>query len=187
MHLFQQQQGAGRSSSGGAMHPQCTPNAPPMHPQCTPPKNHPLQIFHELVDLDPLLSGIHTTIFAYGVTGSGKTHTMLGDSIGVDEGIMPRTIRALFEEIERRKGERWVVWAGWVGACVFGWGPYMLTVMEDRGAEREGCICSTPPRSDKPSDDHALLQTAIKPQPHKPTPAPATASKPTGGSASRWG
>jgi hypothetical protein len=57
------------------------------------------QVFSSLVDLEPLLSGIHTTIFAYGVTGSGKTHTMLGDSGDADDGLMQRAIKSLFEMI----------------------------------------------------------------------------------------
>jgi hypothetical protein len=65
------------------------------------------------VDLEPLLSGIHTTIFAYGVTGSGKTHTMLGDGAG-DEGVMQRTVRALFDEVQRRT-DRWARRAGFRG------------------------------------------------------------------------
>lgn len=28
-----------------------------------------MQVFNTLIDLEPLLGGIHTTIFAYGVTG----------------------------------------------------------------------------------------------------------------------
>jgi hypothetical protein len=62
------------------------------------------EVFDSLVDLDPLLSGIHTTIFAYGATGSGKTHTMLGAPGGGDEGLLPRTLYALFDEIARRPG-----------------------------------------------------------------------------------
>jgi hypothetical protein len=62
------------------------------------------QVFRQLVDLEPLLGGIHTTIFAYGVTGSGKTHTMLGDSW--EDGLAQRTVKALFDEMGRRQG-RW--------------------------------------------------------------------------------
>lgn len=38
-----------------------------------------------------VLFGYNGTIFAYGVTGSGKTHTMFGKIGDVDEeGIIPR-------------------------------------------------------------------------------------------------
>lgn len=55
-----------------------------------------------MVDLEPLMGGIHTTIFAYGVTSSGKTHTMLGAAGGGDAGVVPRTVAALFDEFARR-------------------------------------------------------------------------------------
>ncbi|WVF72243.1 hypothetical protein IAT40_007055 [Kwoniella sp. CBS 6097] len=44
--------------------------------------------------LDQTCRGINTTIFAYGVTGAGKTHTMQGTSS--DPGIIPRTGQAIF-------------------------------------------------------------------------------------------
>jgi len=49
-----------------------------------------------------LLKGFNSTIFAYGQTSSGKTHTMMG-VLGVPalEGITPRLIRSLFGAIER--------------------------------------------------------------------------------------
>ena len=43
------------------------------------------------------LDGINGTIFAYGVTSSGKTHTMMGDD--VTPGIVPHAIAELFHEI----------------------------------------------------------------------------------------
>ncbi|CAG8512119.1 10400_t:CDS:10 [Paraglomus occultum] len=45
--------------------------------------------------LDHVLKGLNATIFAYGVTGSGKTHTMQGNQ--EHPGIIPRTLRRLFE------------------------------------------------------------------------------------------
>ena len=47
--------------------------------------------------LIPALTGINGTIFAYGVTSSGKTHTMMG-SAG-DPGMVPRVIRELFSHV----------------------------------------------------------------------------------------
>ncbi|KAI8475651.1 MAG: P-loop containing nucleoside triphosphate hydrolase protein [Monoraphidium minutum] len=73
-----------------------------------PPAATNEQVFSELVDLEPLLEGIHTTVFAYGVTGSGKTHTMLGEP-GGDEGLVQRTVHALFDEIRRRDDRVWSV------------------------------------------------------------------------------
>ncbi|KAF8155490.1 P-loop containing nucleoside triphosphate hydrolase protein [Crassisporium funariophilum] len=51
-------------------------------------------------DVEPLIdvvySGITVTIFAYGVTSSGKTHTMQGTK--ADPGVIPRVVRAMFEK-----------------------------------------------------------------------------------------
>ncbi|KAF9010276.1 P-loop containing nucleoside triphosphate hydrolase protein [Cyathus striatus] len=51
-------------------------------------------------DVDPLIdvvySGVTVTIFAYGVTSSGKTHTMQGTK--ADPGIIPRVVRAMFDK-----------------------------------------------------------------------------------------
>jgi hypothetical protein len=41
------------------------------------------------------LKGFNATIFAYGATGSGKTHTVIGTE--TDPGIILRTVRALLE------------------------------------------------------------------------------------------
>ncbi|OLQ17596.1 Kinesin motor domain protein [Cryptosporidium hominis] len=42
------------------------------------------------------LSGINVTIFAYGQTSSGKTHTMFGDNKGSYDGIIPLSINEIF-------------------------------------------------------------------------------------------
>lgn len=61
------------------------------------------QIYVDCVQ--PLLSnalcGQNVSIFAYGPTGTGKTHTMLGTP--TDPGIIPRVINGLFEKIEESK------------------------------------------------------------------------------------
>ena len=48
-----------------------------------------------------VLEGFNCTIFAYGQTGTGKTHTIEGD-INSDEGegLIPRCVRAIFEHYE---------------------------------------------------------------------------------------
>ncbi|GLB45200.1 putative TRAFAC class myosin-kinesin ATPase superfamily, kinesin family protein [Lyophyllum shimeji] len=46
--------------------------------------------------IDVVYSGVTVTIFAYGVTSSGKTHTMQGTK--TDPGVIPRTIRAIFDK-----------------------------------------------------------------------------------------
>ncbi|KAL1452578.1 hypothetical protein WDU94_006796 [Cyamophila willieti] len=50
-----------------------------------------------------VLLGYNGTVFAYGATGSGKTHTMVGQSEGKHVGIMVRALNELFQYIETRK------------------------------------------------------------------------------------
>lgn len=47
--------------------------------------------------------GYNCTIFAYGQTGAGKTWTMEGDLAqqSADSGIIPRTLFALFDQLEK--------------------------------------------------------------------------------------
>jgi len=45
-----------------------------------------------------VLDGINCTIFAYGATGAGKTHSIMGNDS--DPGMMPRSMIDLFEAIE---------------------------------------------------------------------------------------
>eukprot|EP00882_Tetradesmus_deserticola_P027820 GHRQ01030949.1.p2 GENE.GHRQ01030949.1~~GHRQ01030949.1.p2 ORF type:complete len:184 (+),score=48.09 GHRQ01030949.1:1075-1626(+) len=45
----------------------------------------------------PVVQGVSGTVFAYGVTSSGKTHTMMGTP--ADPGVVPRAIAVLFEMI----------------------------------------------------------------------------------------
>ncbi|PWN22783.1 kinesin-domain-containing protein [Microstroma glucosiphilum] len=61
--------------------------------------------------LAEVLSGYNCTIFAYGQTGTGKTHTMEGDltsQLGTyvsEAGIIPRTLYRLFHQLELSKDE----------------------------------------------------------------------------------
>mmetsp|Transcript_8232 Transcript_8232/g.20399 ORF Transcript_8232/g.20399 Transcript_8232/m.20399 type:complete len:1198 (+) Transcript_8232:124-3717(+) len=57
----------------------------------------------------PSLQGISGTVFAYGVTSSGKTHTMMGgysEEHGAEPGIVPNVVRELFAEIERVQAQQ---------------------------------------------------------------------------------
>ncbi|KAF6263298.1 P-loop containing nucleoside triphosphate hydrolase protein [Scenedesmus sp. NREL 46B-D3] len=47
----------------------------------------------------PVAQGVSGTVFAYGVTSSGKTHTMMGTP--ADPGVVPRAIAALFDMINQ--------------------------------------------------------------------------------------
>lgn len=56
-------------------------------------------VFHTvtLPLIEDLLHGKNSLLFAYGVTGSGKTHTMNGEP--QDGGIIPRCLDVLFNSI----------------------------------------------------------------------------------------
>jgi kinesin family protein 6/9 len=56
--------------------------------------------------IDTFLDGYNGTIFAYGQTSSGKTHTIEGSGRKfVDRGLIPRTLSYIYKEIERRGSE----------------------------------------------------------------------------------
>jgi kinesin family protein 5 len=51
--------------------------------------------------IDGVLSGYNGTLFAYGQTGTGKTHTMMGEDVHADSrGIIPRALDHIFEAVE---------------------------------------------------------------------------------------
>mmetsp|Transcript_12616 Transcript_12616/g.28613 ORF Transcript_12616/g.28613 Transcript_12616/m.28613 type:complete len:980 (+) Transcript_12616:149-3088(+) len=51
-----------------------------------------------------VLQGFNATTFAYGATGAGKTHTMLGNPTA--PGIMMLTLRDLFSEVDSQRADR---------------------------------------------------------------------------------
>lgn len=51
-----------------------------------------------------LFNGFDTTIFAYGVTGTGKTHTMRGGKSLAERGVIPRLLSGIYRRC--RKVER---------------------------------------------------------------------------------
>ncbi len=58
-----------------------------------------------------VLEGMNCTVFAYGQTGTGKTHTMSGardaecDVLSQDAGVIPRAMSQLFEHLESKELE----------------------------------------------------------------------------------
>ena len=51
--------------------------------------------------IENVLEGYNGTIFAYGQTGTGKTHTMTGkETDPIQKGIMPRSFEDIFKRIE---------------------------------------------------------------------------------------
>ena len=56
--------------------------------------------------INTFLIGYNGTIFAYGQTSSGKTHTIEGSGRKfIDRGLIPRTLSYIYKEIERRSVE----------------------------------------------------------------------------------
>ena len=55
--------------------------------------------------LEHAFNGFNGTIFAYGQTASGKTHTMMGFSGTTEPGIIPRVNKQLFERVRREVAE----------------------------------------------------------------------------------
>ncbi len=54
--------------------------------------------------LNGVLDGFNASVFAYGATGAGKTHTMLGS--GATPGVMVLTVEELFRRIKDREHEQ---------------------------------------------------------------------------------
>lgn len=52
--------------------------------------------------VDSVLEGYNGTVFAYGQTGTGKTHTMDGGAGDSERGIIPKTFDQIFAAIQAR-------------------------------------------------------------------------------------
>lgn len=50
-----------------------------------------------------LFSGYDVTIFAYGVTGTGKTHTMRGGKSLADRGVIPRLLSSIYRRCRKQE------------------------------------------------------------------------------------
>ncbi|KAG2370766.1 hypothetical protein C9374_014260 [Naegleria lovaniensis] len=58
---------------------------------------------HEILPILPsLFEGINTTVFCYGMTGSGKTFTMQGGETVENMGIIPRVVQQLLFQVSNR-------------------------------------------------------------------------------------
>lgn len=68
-----------------------------------------VQLFEEVAmpTIQEILKGYNGTIFTYGQSGSGKTHTMYGSSLydEVQKGVIPRSIEYIFDFINDPRNE----------------------------------------------------------------------------------
>ncbi|KAA0202013.1 hypothetical protein HAZT_HAZT006534 [Hyalella azteca] len=72
------------------------------------------KIFSEVMQpiVEGALNGINGTVFAYGQTSSGKTHTMLGSA--ESPGIIPLTIQSIFGGIEDTPHRQYLIRASYM-------------------------------------------------------------------------
>mmetsp|Transcript_286 Transcript_286/g.853 ORF Transcript_286/g.853 Transcript_286/m.853 type:complete len:767 (-) Transcript_286:217-2517(-) len=64
--------------------------------------------------VESVLQGYNGTIFAYGQTGTGKTHTMSGPNLGEHRGIIPRAFSHVFTYIGSTDAEQYLVRASFL-------------------------------------------------------------------------
>ena len=66
------------------------------------------EVFNSMVApvVDEVMQGFNCTVFAYGQTGTGKTHTMEGNVTDPEQmGIIPRSVHYIFEKLESAKAD----------------------------------------------------------------------------------
>ena len=91
------------------------------------PCSHPLLSYHssimfrvEIFDItargiiDSAMEGYNGTIFAYGQTGTGKTHTMDGAPTPELQGLIPNSFEHIFSEVDSSEGMQWMVRASYL-------------------------------------------------------------------------
>ena len=69
---------------------------------------HQSEVFDSTVApiVNEVLQGFNCTVFAYGQTGTGKTHTMEGDFKDPEQaGIIPRSVTAIFDHLQNSEAE----------------------------------------------------------------------------------
>lgn len=71
------------------------------------------ETFYDLVD--SVLQGFNGTIFAYGQTGTGKTHTMQGLKTSKEEwGVIPNSFEQIFQHISQSQNQQYLVRASYL-------------------------------------------------------------------------
>ncbi|GAQ77849.1 Kinesin-like protein [Klebsormidium nitens] len=127
-----------------------------------------------------VLRGLNATVFAYGATGSGKTHTMVGDD--QDPGLMVLSLRDIFEHISREQEKQFIVECSYME--VYNELLYDLLENSEKPLElredpKQGAVVVGLKRILVPSADHifALLREGNKRRKTESTDANATSSR----------
>jgi kinesin family protein C1 len=65
-------------------------------------------VFDEVSEfVQSALDGYHVVLFCYGMTGSGKTHTMQGSGNGAMRGIIPRAVEQVLSQAKLMQSQKW--------------------------------------------------------------------------------
>ena len=73
------------------------------------------EVFDNVKDLvNESLKGFNVTIFAFGITGSGKTHTINGEHGGGNDGVVPRTVHHIFTDLRQHAAKSTVSFSAMV-------------------------------------------------------------------------
>jgi len=103
------------------------------------------QLFAEVEDVvDSVVTGINTTLFAYGMTGAGKTHTMQGNTDA--PGIIPRVVQKLAAKASENSAP--------------GQSITIATSYLEIYNERVFDLLTPPPNDDSPNVDLAIRQNS---------------------------
>lgn len=62
-----------------------------------------------LEPISNVLSGFNSTIFIYGMTGAGKTHTMFNSPLSNDPGMVGSALSQLFDSIKSNSHNQYQV------------------------------------------------------------------------------
>lgn len=94
-----------------------SPSRPPhqfLYDSVFDPRTTNDEVYHSLATpiIEAALGGFNATIFAYGQTSSGKTHTMLGDP--ADPGLTPLAIRHVLRTVTASKTRQYLVRVAYV-------------------------------------------------------------------------
>ncbi|XP_014285491.1 kinesin-like protein KIF23 isoform X1 [Halyomorpha halys] len=104
--------------------------------------------------IENLLNAKNGLLFTYGVTGSGKTHTMIGT--GKDGGIMPRCIDTIFNSIGMYKTNKYVFKPDKLNGFDIQSESEAITEMQQE------IICQTPAKIKNPKQDRNSDQDLFK-------------------------